>query len=78
MEERRISESLLLQQVEAKLRAGTLTGGRADNLKQGMLVINRGYGLGEVAAVGDQLVQVDFPKVGTKALLPSEVALAEV
>jgi hypothetical protein len=77
MTERGAAELLLLQQLEAKLRAGKLKEGRPDNLKPGLLVISQTYGLGEVVAVGDQLVRVHFSKAGAKALLHNEVALAE-
>jgi hypothetical protein len=70
------ADSVLLQQLQARLRSGNLDTGTPQNLKQGMLVISAAYGLGEILALGDELIRVRFFAGGTRAVLHGEVALA--
>jgi hypothetical protein len=70
-----LADSLLRQQLEARLRTGELDAGSPENLKQGMLVISAIYGLGQVLSSDDELVRVRFFDSATRVLVHSEVAL---
>jgi hypothetical protein len=73
-----LADSLLRQQLEARLRSGALEAGSRENLKQGMLVISAIYGLGQVLSSDDELIRVKFFDSGARVLIHSEVALPNI